>query len=77
MKDDTVRLVQLLHKRPTSTPSTRSSGTLSGPTTCTSIPRVRSDAATSRPMKLAPTTTTCLAPPARATIALLSANDRR
>ena len=48
--------------RPTSTPMTRSSGTLSGATTSTAIPRARSDAATSRPMKLAPTTTTRSAP---------------
>ena len=45
-------------KRPTSGPITRSSGWLSGATTCTSSPRARSEAATSRPMKLAPTTTT-------------------
>ncbi len=46
---------------------TRSSGWLSGATTCTASPRARSDAATSRPMKLAPTTTTRLrrAPPWR------------
>jgi hypothetical protein len=35
------------------------------------------EAATSRPMKLAPTTTTCLADVVFATIALLSANERK
>src|SRR6185295_7130247 len=44
-------------KSPISGPSTRSIGRLSGATTCTSSPRARSDAATSRPMKLAPMTT--------------------
>ena len=38
-------------------PSTRSSGTASGATTCTSSPRARSDAAASSPMKLPPMTT--------------------
>ena len=56
---------------------TRSSGTLSGATTSTSMPRARSDAATSSPMKLAPTTTTRFAEAERATIALLSAKVRR
>ena len=61
---------------------TFSSGTASGATTSTSIPRSRSEAATSRPMKLAPTTTACLAPlaftafPTFSTMAWLSANDR-
>ena len=44
-------------KSPSSGPSTRSSGRFSGATTCTSMPRARSEAATSRPMKLAPMTT--------------------
>ena len=39
---------------PSSGPSTRAIGIASGPTTCTSRPRARSDEATSRPMKLAP-----------------------
>ena len=42
---------------PIAAPMTRSMGRASGATTCTSSPRVRSEAATSRPMKLAPTTT--------------------
>ena len=46
---------------------------LSGATTSTAMPRLRSDADTSSPMKLAPTTTTCLAVFARSTIARLSA----
>ena len=41
------------------------------------MPRVRKEAATSKPMKLAPTTTTFFALLALATIALLSANERR
>ena len=39
-------------------PQHRSIGIFSGAITCTSMPRARSDAATSRPMKLAPSTTT-------------------
>ena len=50
----------------------------SGATTCTSRPRARSDAATSSPMKLAPTTTARLRLCARrAMIARLSASVRR
>jgi hypothetical protein len=41
------------------------------------MPRARSDAATSRPMKLAPTTTTDFADVVFATIARLSLNVRR
>ena len=64
-------------KRPTSGPITRSSGWLSGATTWTASPRARSEAATSRPMKLAPTTTTASRRRPAATIARLSANVRR
>src|SRR2546422_127140 len=64
-------------KRPISAPITRSSGWLSGATTSKRIPRARSDAATSKPIKLAPTTTTRFAEVALAMIALLSANVRR
>ena len=48
-------------KSPSSGPITRSSGRGSGATTCTSSLRARSEAATSRPMKLAPRTTARLA----------------
>ena len=44
-------------KSPSCGPSTRSIGRASGATTWTSMSRVRSDAATSSPMKLAPMTT--------------------
>ena len=44
-------------KVPTSAPRIFSIGMVSGATTCTSIFRARSDAATSSPMKLAPITT--------------------
>ena len=44
-------------RSPSSGPNTRSSGRASGATTWTSILRARSEAATSRPMKLAPRTT--------------------
>ena len=56
---------------------TRSNGLLLGRDDMNQISRARSDAATSRPMKLAPTTTTDFADDARATIALLSAKVRR
>ena len=56
---------------------TRTSGSASGATTCTSSLRARSDAATSKPMKLAPMTTTDVADAARATIARLSVKLRR
>ena len=52
-------------------------GTSSGATTCTSSPRVANDAATSRPIKLAPTTTARFADSAFAMIARLSARDLR
>ena len=52
-------------------------GTVSGATTCTSILRARSDAATSRPMKLAPITTARCEVRALATRARLSASVRR
>ena len=64
-------------KSPSSGPMTRSSGRGSGATTCTSSSRARSEAATSRPMKLAPRTTARLAFAEAATIALLSAKLRR
>src|SRR6185295_12922605 len=56
--------------------STRSIGRLSGATTCTSSPRARSDAATSRPMKLAPMTTARRAVAAALMIARQSASVR-
>ena len=58
-------------------PITRSSGSASGATTCTSSPRARSDAATSSPMKLAPITTARFAFFAAAMIERLSASERR
>ena len=61
---------------PIAAPMTRSIGRASGATTCTSSPRVRNEAATSRPMKLAPTTTQRRTVPARAINALLSASVR-
>ena len=57
MEHDAVLLVQRADEVAHLGPSTRSSGRLSGATTWTSSPRARSDAATSSPMKLAPTTT--------------------
>ncbi len=61
---------------PSSGPSVRSNGTTSGATTWTSSPRARSDAATSMPMKLAPTTTARRARVARSMIARLSVSVR-
>ena len=58
MKGDAMGLVKAPDEAATSGPMIRSRGWLSGATTWTSSPRVRSEAATSRPMKLAPTTTT-------------------
>ena len=51
-------------------------GVFSGATTCTSISRARKDAATSRPMKLAPMTTARRACLAASMIARQSASDR-
>src|SRR6266481_2804949 len=63
-------------KSPICGPRTRSMGRLSGATTCTSISRARSAAATSSPMKLAPSTTVRRAAAARSMIARESASDR-
>ena len=63
-------------KPPIASPMTRASGTASGATTCTSSPRARRLAATSRPMKPAPMTTARFALAARAMIARLSASVR-
>jgi hypothetical protein len=62
---------------PMSTPRILSIGTASGATTCTAIFRARSDAVTSRPMKLAPITTACCETVALETRATLSASVRR
>ena len=67
---------RLRTKSPSCGPSTRSIGRLSGATTCTSMPRARSDAATSRPMKLAPITTARRAVAARAMMARQSPSVR-
>ena len=64
-------------KAPTSGPRIFSIGIVSGATTCTSMFRARSDAATSRPMKLAPITTARFDVSALATRARLSASVRR
>jgi hypothetical protein len=58
-------------------PITRSSGTASGATTCTSSSRARSDAAVSSPMKLPPITTARFASFAAAMMRRLSASERR
>ncbi len=64
-------------KSPSSGPITLPRGRSSGATTVTSISRARSDAATSRPMKLAPTTTARFASLAASMMARLSASDLR
>ncbi len=64
-------------KSPISAPSTFCIGRSSGATTCTSILRARKDAATSRPMKLAPITSARLALPAVLMTARLSATERK
>jgi hypothetical protein len=69
-------LVDGAHHVPISAPRTRSIGHASGATTCTANPRDRSAEATSRPMKLAPTTTQRWALPAAAIKARLSASER-
>jgi hypothetical protein len=53
------RPMQPAQEAPTSAPSTRSITTVSRPITCTSTFRCRKDAATSKPMKLAPKATAC------------------
>ena len=63
-------------KSPICGPSIRSIGRSPGATTCTSRPRVRRAAATSRPMKLAPSTTARRAAPLCAMILRLSASER-
>ena len=62
--------------RPSAGPRTRSIGRFSGATTWTSILRARREAATSRPMKLAPITTARRAVLARSMMARLSARVR-
>src|SRR5436305_627099 len=57
-------------------PNTRSIGRLSGATTWTSRPRVRNDAAASRPMKLAPMISARRASLAAAMMARESASER-
>jgi hypothetical protein len=64
-------------KFPRSGPRIFSIGTFSGATTCTSTLRARSEAATSRPMKLAPITTARRTVSALETSARLSASVRR
>jgi acetyl-CoA synthetase len=60
-----------------SEPSARTSGAVSGATTVTSSPRLRSDAATSSPMKLAPSTTARRACFAAAMMRRESPSERR
>jgi hypothetical protein len=62
---------------PISRPRMRSIGRSSGATTWTSIPRARSDAATSSPMKLAPRTRARFAALARLMMARLSLSERK
>ena len=64
-------------RSPTSGPKTVSIGRASGATTRTASPRARNDGATSRPIKLAPMTTTRPAPVAATINALLSASVRK
>ena len=77
MEHDAVSFVKPLDEAPDLAAHDPLERTESGATTSTLMPRVRSDADTSRPMKLAPTTTTRDAPFVRSTIARLSANVRR
>jgi PAS domain S-box-containing protein len=64
-------------RSPTWGPNTASIGRAAGATTCTSSPRARNDAATSRPMRLAPITTARRDAVAFAISALLCASVRR
>ena len=61
---------------PSAGPARAPSARFSGATTCTSMPRARSEAATSRPMKLAPITTARRAVAARAMMARQSPRVR-
>ena len=61
---------------PICSPSTAASGVGCGSTSTTSTPRLRRLAATSQPMKPAPTTTACCAADACSRSAMLSSNDR-
>jgi hypothetical protein len=69
MEDDSCRFVHSLNEPADLYSHYLLQRALSGPTTSTSMPRVHTDAATSSPMKLTPTTRTCFAACAFATSA--------
>jgi hypothetical protein len=77
VKRDAVILVDLADEISDFRPKIVSIGRASGATTDTASPRVRNDAATSRPIKLAPMTTTRRAAVAAAINARLSASVRK